>query len=49
MTKRNTNKARSPYQKYAKREYKYSPAYYAWRRSVVGTAHRLEGGQNAKA
>jgi len=35
-------KAQSPYQKYHKREYRYSPAYYAWRRTITGKAHRLE-------
>jgi len=32
----------SPYAKHRKREYKYSPSYYAWRRQVTGKAHRLE-------
>ncbi len=34
--------AASPYARYGKREYQYSPRYYAWRRSITGKAANAE-------
>jgi hypothetical protein len=39
--------ASSPYARYQKREYRYSPAYYSWRSSITGKVHRLERQHNA--
>jgi hypothetical protein len=36
------NNAPSPYVKYDKTPYRYSSAYYAWRRSITGKAAKIE-------
>lgn len=49
MAKRNKKSAKasrsgkSPYQKYEKTPYRYSPGYYVWRASVTGKASRHVG------
>lgn len=39
---RKTRSGKSPYAKYGKRPYQYSPAYYAWKREAMRGASTLD-------